>query len=128
MITFTLPGIPPSANMYWRHNQGRTHISEEGIEWREYVAVFGPSVQLTGDLFLDIALYLPDRRRDPDNKIKSMQDSLQYSRIVKNDRQIRDVRAHAAGIDKENPRTVITLGALEQWPEWIMKQLERREQ
>jgi len=124
ILQFTIEGIPPSANTYWRHDRGVTHISTEGIEWREFVAIMAPSEQFTGRVFLDIGLWLPDLRRDPDNTIKSMQDSLQYAGVVKNDRQIRRTGVYEIGIDKANPRTVITVGSLELWQQWIMTQIQ----
>ncbi len=122
MIQFTLQDIPPSVNDYWRHDRGRTHISEEGKAWRDYV-----DLELCGmdafakklPLFCDIALYFSDNRRDPDNCIKSLQDSLQHAGLVPNDRQIEDVRAWKAGIDRENPRTMVTIGALNERHDFI---------
>lgn len=115
MITFSIPGIPPSTNTYWRHDRNVTHISSEGKNWRDTVAMIAPFADLSGKLYCEIAIWLPDnRRRDVDNFLKAMLDSLQYARVIQDDSQIRDVRVYEAGIDRDAPRTIVTLGDLDE--------------
>ena len=114
MITFTIAGIPPSKNRMHDHN-GRLRRSDDFQAYREEVMMLCPSVeQFTGSLFIDIAIYLPDNRRDVHNCTDTLLDSLQYSGIVKNDRQFRWVLTRCAGVDRCNPRTVITIGLLDE--------------
>ena len=100
MIEITLP-FPPSTNTYWRHLSkgklaGRTLISEKGREYRRLVTQLvaaEPRGQMTGRLAVHIDAYPPDRRRrDLDNLLKSLQDSMQHAGLYADDSQIDDLR------------------------------------
>jgi crossover junction endodeoxyribonuclease RusA len=91
MIDTLLPW-PPTVNTYWRNIQGRTIISERGRLYR--LAVYGQlkaegySVPMTGRLAIKIAAYPPDkRRRDLDNILKALLDSLTFSQVIEDDSQ-----------------------------------------
>lgn len=88
----TLPW-PPSNNRYYRHNRGRTHISDEGQAYRDRVA------GIIKDLMLDIGLstpvkiriecHMPDRRRrDLDNLQKAAFDALTKAGFWQDDQQV----------------------------------------
>jgi crossover junction endodeoxyribonuclease RusA len=95
MIALTLP-YPPSTNHYWRHNKGRTHISEAGQAYR--LAVVKATAQrgytaLTGRLAVVVDAFPPDhKRRDLDNAYKALLDSLTHAGLWLDDEQIDDLR------------------------------------
>lgn len=95
MIILELP-YPPSVNHYWIASGHRRFISPEGKRFRCDVASLamanGVAKQLTGDVGVLIDVYPPDnRRRDLDNLLKAICDSLEHSWIIKDDRQIADL-------------------------------------
>lgn len=92
----TLPW-PPSNNRYYRHNRGRTHISTEGIAYRQAVS------KIINDGILDILTeapikiriecHMPDRRRrDLDNLQKAAFDALTKAGFWADDSQVVDYR------------------------------------
>lgn len=99
-LSFTLP-YPPSVNTYWRHPSrgplaGRHLISQEGRNYREAIRAhvaessFG---MITGLVAVDIEAFFPDRRkRDLDNILKSLLDSLTHAGVWEDDSQIVDLR------------------------------------
>ena len=92
ILSFDLPW-PPSVNHYWRHTKSGHYISLEGKIYREIV--FYSCVKYRGRLLDDAKLsvsieaFPPDRRkRDLDNLLKSLLDSLQHAGVYKDDSQI----------------------------------------
>jgi len=84
---------PPSVNHYWRRQGSRYFVSSEGKAYRdslyylcaEYRGLFGAERRLS----VVINAFPPDkRRRDLDNILKSLLDSLQYARVYEDDSQI----------------------------------------
>jgi crossover junction endodeoxyribonuclease RusA len=113
-LSFTLP-YPPSVNTYWRHPSrgplaGRHLISQEGRDYRTAVCAYvaeGQTKPVTGPLAVDIEAFFPDRRRrDLDNILKSLLDSLTHAGVWEDDSQITDLRIrkgpHIAGMVKVN--------------------------
>ena len=101
-LHFTLP-YPPSVNTYWRHPTkgplaGRHLISEAGRNYRTAVQstlqTQGYQGQrLAGRLTIDIEAFMPDRRkRDLDNILKALLDSLTFCGVWDDDSQIHDLR------------------------------------
>ena len=96
----TLP-FPPSTNTYWRSiGRGRVIISKRGREYREEV-VYACIVErgaiapdpMEGRLVVTIEAIAPDkRRRDLDNMLKAVLDSLEHAKVYENDSQIDDLR------------------------------------
>ena len=91
-ISFTLPW-PPSVNHYWRRCGNRYFVSQEGKNYREIVIIkcndskgfFKNKEKLS----VSILAYPPDkRRRDLDNVLKSLLDSLQHAGVYEDDYQI----------------------------------------
>ncbi len=86
---------PPSVNTYWRRNGSVYFISSKGIKYRSDV-FFLTKLLSTKDSFskderlsVFIEAYPPDRRRrDLDNILKSLLDSLQHAGIYADDSQI----------------------------------------
>lgn len=92
MVTLELPW-PPSINHYWRRNGSRYFISPKGIEFRNEVILLAKDERgkFTKEdrLSLMIDAYPPDkRRRDLDNILKALQDSLQHAEVYHDDCQI----------------------------------------
>lgn len=97
----TLPW-PPSVNSYWRHPTrgalaGRHLISEEGRRYRTLVAQLCLVNRLNGAkqgrLSVTIQAFPPDkRRRDLDNILKALLDSITHAGVIEDDSQIDDLR------------------------------------
>lgn len=91
MIQIELP-FPPSVNHYWRMWQGRMLISRQGRAYRNAVAAIlrAAGVQpMTGRLAVSIEAFPPDRRkRDCDNLLKALIDSIQHGGAFPDDSQI----------------------------------------
>lgn len=90
-IELTLPW-PPSLNRYWRNVAGRTLISRDGRAYRSAVAWSVPAIhkqRMEGRLLVTIAASPPDRRkRDLDNMLKAVLDSLSHAGVYVDDSQI----------------------------------------
>lgn len=90
---FDLP-FPPSVNHYWRMWRGRMVISKRGRAYRESVrsAVRAKGIAtfpLAGPLRIRIEAFPPDRRRrDLDNLLKAVGDSLEHAGVYHDDSQI----------------------------------------
>ncbi len=89
--TFTVPGKPvPKVRMTqkskWGPRAKKCLEYQEKVAWHARAAKIPP---LTGDVELTVRICQPDRgRADLDNIVKSIQDSLQYAGVIKNDRQV----------------------------------------
>lgn len=106
---------PPSVNHYWRHvaigRSVRTLISAEG---RAYKASVGKAcrdqqapVELRQRLSVVVKLEPPDRRRrDIDNTLKALLDSLTTARVWHDDAQIDDLRVYRAACVRGGRATV----------------------
>lgn len=90
MLILELPW-PPSVNHYWVASGHRRYISRKGIEFRKCVLVAcqDNDIKFDGPVSITIGAYPPDRRkRDLDNILKGLLDSLEYAEIYKNDNQV----------------------------------------
>ena len=109
----TLP-FPPSMNGYWRSiGPGRVIISKRGREHREEV-IYACIVErgaitsdpMEGRLAVTIEAIAPDkRRRDLDNMLKAILDSLEHAKVYENDSQIDDL--HITRLPPDKPGSVI---------------------
>lgn len=84
---------PPSINQYWRRHGNRYFISAEGQQYRKNVIYscyeYKQCFPKENRLRVDIEAYPPDkRRRDLDNVLKSLLDSLQHAGVYEDDCQI----------------------------------------
>ena len=100
MIELTLPW-PPTVNTYWRNYQGRTIISAKGREYRKAVAdqvlVQRAAKHIDDAVRVEIKAYRPDRRRrDLDNLLKALLDSMTYAGVMEDDALIEDLRVYWA--------------------------------
>ncbi len=88
----TLPW-PPTVNTYWRNVGGRVLISREGRQYRQAVAELAAAERWpkfgSSRLSVQIEAWMPDkRRRDLDNLLKSLLDSLTHAGVWDDDSQI----------------------------------------
>ena len=92
---FELPW-PPSVNHYYRHVGPRVLISRDGRRYREaVVAKLGSEgvKAFSCPVEIVIELYPPDgRRRDVDNSLKCLLDSLTHAGLYGDDSQIRTLK------------------------------------
>lgn len=105
--------IPPSANRYWRHGQGRIYRSEEANDYRQYVGLLCLTAgmqPIEGDVSMRLTFYRPARRMDLDNMLKQLFDALQ-GHAYHNDGQVAEIHARRCE-DKANPRVELEITAL----------------
>ncbi|EOW2370918.1 RusA family crossover junction endodeoxyribonuclease [Cronobacter sakazakii] len=93
---FTLP-YPPSVNDYWRRGRGITYINKKGLQYRRDVAeilhILKLDINTDARLKLRIIANMPDRRRrDIDNILKAVCDSLEKGGFMQNDSQIDELK------------------------------------
>jgi len=96
MIEITLPW-PPTVNSYWRNFNGRTIISAKGREYRKAVAdqvlIQRAAKHIDHAVKVEIKAYRPDRRRrDLDNILKALLDSMTHAGVMEDDALIEDLR------------------------------------
>lgn len=92
-ISFELPW-PPSVNRYYRHVGPRVLISREGRRYRMMCVsrLGGMFPKLEGKVKLTGEFYPPDaRKRDLDNVLKCMIDSLVHAGLMRDDSQIKHI-------------------------------------
>ena len=101
MIELELP-YPPTVNTYWRAWRGRMVISGEGRAYRERVVSILRELRvrpIDGALMVTIVVHPPDRRRrDIDNLLKAICDSLQHGGAFGDDNQIAHLTIRRADV------------------------------
>ena len=110
-VTLELP-YPPTVNTYWRMGRGRMYIAKKGIDFRNSVVALVGHRGLkarNGNLDVRVSVYPPDRRkRDLDNVLKALFDSLFHAGVYNDDSQIK--RIDAEMLDKvKGGKTVVTI-------------------
>ena len=115
MIVLTLP-FPPSVNGYWRNINGRTLISAKGRAYKKAVARLAQwnyaAKQLESRLEVLVILHPPDRRkRDIDNSMKALLDSMQAAGVYLDDSQI-DRLAIERGEIKKGGAAIVTISEI----------------
>lgn len=93
---------PPSVNTYWRRQGSRYYISKKGQQYRKDVHQKIKSLNLDiltkSRLRIKVIAAVPDsRRRDLDNILKSLLDSLVHAGFAEDDEQFDDIRVIRAG-------------------------------
>jgi len=97
MIKLTLP-VPPTVNHYYIRTPRGMVLGKKGKQFREDTeaflrVVYPKHITYTGHIKVFISFYPPDRRRrDVDNILKCLCDSLEKSGVYKNDSQIVDLQ------------------------------------
>lgn len=112
-VTLELP-YPPSTNRYWRHVGHKVLISAEGRAYRKTVAAETVLVaRVDGRLRVEVLAYPPDRRRrDLDNALKCLLDSIKDAGIFHDDEQIDDLRIMRRDVFRGG-KVVVTIERLE---------------
>lgn len=88
--------FPPSVNHYWGSRVAgkrvMQYIAAKGKKFREDVLEAVSELDhetITDRLHVTVELYMPDRRRrDIDNYLKALLDSLMYAKLIEDDSQI----------------------------------------
>jgi crossover junction endodeoxyribonuclease RusA len=111
-LTLTLPW-PPSVNHYYRKVGRRMLISRRGRLYRQAVCAIVKELGITAfdcELKLTIDAYPPDRRRrDGDNLLKAIFDSLQHGGIYKDDSQIKDFAFYTREVNRPDGKIIVRL-------------------
>lgn len=100
-IDLVLPW-PPSVNDYWQRNKnGSVRVSAEGVLFRQAVVNIVMDASLSAGLasrvIVTIEAHAPDnRRRDLDNLLKALLDSLTHAGVWGDDDQVDDLRIYWA--------------------------------
>ena len=115
MIEITLPW-PPTVNTYWRNINGRTIISAKGREYRKAVAdqvlIQRAAKHIDFAVKIEIKAYRPDRRRrDLDNLLKALLDSMTHAGVMHDDALIEDLRVYWA--DEVGGMVKVTIEGIE---------------
>ncbi len=103
----------PTVNTYYRMVNGRMLISAKGRAYRNDVlaailASHGKPEAIEGPVSVDIQVYPPDRkRRDLDNLLKSVLDSLTHAGVWLDDSQVCDLHIYRCQSDSVNKGTMI---------------------
>ena len=110
-------GWPCSANTYWRRNGSRYFIAEKGIAYRQSVRLAvltqpKPFKPFLGGVAVDVKAYPPDhKRRDLDNLLKNLMDSLTYSGVYLDDFQVGKLSIERMTVEKPG-RLTVTISSL----------------
>jgi len=103
---------PPSVNRYWRHVGKMVKISAEGRAYRntirnEVIRQLPTHNTWTQKLAVWISAAPPDRRRrDLDNILKALLDSLEHAEVYNDDFQIDEIHIQRAQVSKPGTVTV----------------------
>ena len=113
---------PPSTNTYWRHVGSRVLLSKDGRDYRKHVGWIAlesrlagiiPKLPMQDRLKVTILASPPDRRRrDLDNILKSLLDTLTFVGVWEDDSQIDDLRV-IRGIPSFAGSVVVTVEKIE---------------
>ena len=106
MTVLELP-YPPSVNSYWRHPTtgklaGRHLISEKGRVYRADVLEIACRYRIpmiNSRVSVSVDVFPPDRRRrDIDNVLKALLDSLVHARVIEDDSLIDKLTIERCGV------------------------------
>lgn len=97
IVSLTLPW-PPTVNTYWRRRGARYFIAKPGVAFRKRVGEIamtkGIGQPLTGPVLVRLQGNPPDRRkRDLDNILKAVFDSLRHAGVYVDDAQVSRIEA-----------------------------------
>ena len=112
MFKLDLP-FPPSVNTYWRHVGSRVLVSKKGRDYRAEATSLLNRKRITmheGDLIVDVRLVPPDRRRrDVDNSLKALLDSMQSGGAYLDDSQIVRLTVEKVAADPDDPHAEVVV-------------------
>ena len=94
MLSLTLP-YPPSVNHYWRHYRGMTVLTPAARAYRTVAAdAVAGCVPFSVGVSITIYAHPPDRRRrDLDNVLKAVLDTITHSGAWDDDSQVQAIHA-----------------------------------
>jgi Holliday junction resolvase RusA-like endonuclease len=110
-----LGDVPSLKNMN-RFANGRCYHPKEIKEYKDSFALQTPKIYkklYRDDICVTIKYWTKDLRKDVHNMEAICFDSLEYSGVIKNDRQIKLWGGKFMGVDKKNPRIEISLIAID---------------
>lgn len=130
-ISFVVPGDPVSSNELYGHGRGRVYKTPQAKAYQEAVAAAGIRARreanlstFIGPVEVTLGFVFSSARPDNDGPSKPAIDALQFpslkpsragASIVRNDRQARGrIVILPARVDPENPRTEVTVTALDE--------------
>jgi crossover junction endodeoxyribonuclease RusA len=108
MITLSDLPWPPTVNHYWRNTSRGTLISEKGRQYRSTLW-YAMRQRKAFKMFMDgerlgikIDAFPPDRRRrDLDNLLKALLDSLEHAKLFKDDSQLDSIEIRRMSIIRD---------------------------
>ena len=125
---------PPSVNHLWLRTRRGVHLSKEGRLYKQQVAelvrTVGKPRLYERMVRVELVLYPPDaRRRDLDNVLKILLDSLTYARVWHDDEQVDQISIRRGEPAKSSGQCLVKVWQLEkEWPrlESFLKAQEKR--
>jgi len=115
MIKLKFESLPPSINACYRTGRGRMYKSKRLVQYETDIKDYLENVKyekLTGDIKLTVQFNCKSRRkRDLDNMLKPLIDSLETNELFDNDNQIFEINC-SKRIGCESDSTVIYLSEL----------------
>lgn len=112
-ITVLRMPFPPSVNHYYRRWNNRVLISKRGRAYRDLVQALSRqqnAQKFTGEIEVFIQVFYPDnRRRDLDNTLKALLDSLEKAGVYKDDSQIVHLDVIKVGVKRPDGEVVVTV-------------------
>ena len=125
---------PPSVNHLWLRTRRGVHLSKEGRLYKQQVAelvrTVGKPRLYERMVRVELVLYPPDaRRRDLDNVLKILLDSLTYARVWHDDEQVDQISIRRGEPAKSSGQCLVKVWQLEkEWPrlESFLKAQERK--
>ena len=125
---------PPSVNHLWLRTRRGVHLSKEGRLYKQQVAelvrTVGKPRLYERMVRVELVLYPPDaRRRDLDNVLKILLDSLTYARVWHDDEQVDQISIRRGEPVKSSGQCLVKVWQLEkEWPrlESFLKARERK--
>lgn len=115
-LEITIPGTPPSGNIYVRHTrQGRHYRTREAEKWDWNVAAMANGQQVRGKAYRVTAQYwfAPGQRGDGHNLDKVLFDSLEHCGVIDADVKITQWEGRKfRAAEPQSARTVVTVEVL----------------
>jgi crossover junction endodeoxyribonuclease RusA len=114
-LSLIIPGIPPTVNHYVKHTRdGRHYQTAEGKDFKQLIAITAARREIRAKRYeLEVTVYLGHGQRgDGDNFWKVTADGLVKAGVIHSDAAVSDWIMHVRR-DRDNPRTEITIRALE---------------
>ena len=118
LLDIELEGLPPSVNRMYGQKGNHSYKRTDAREWQEYAErelreEWGDKPSMKSPLELSLEYTTRDHRKwDMDNRIKAVQDTLQYAAVIADDRLIE--RLHVMRKYGERNATRIILRVIEE--------------